>query len=180
VSVYYPRKQPKPKPTPSGVEARVAAEAHAFADAVRAQAKRVTWERVAIVALLVAVLFLAFRPLSVPAPPSPLPPPSPAPVVGKIWTTLIHDSDHPTQEFAQLEADPKLGSGLNSLGAHLRIFDVKSKVLDDKNLRGYVDTLGGPPVLIVQAEGTHKIAAVKCPANADGVLGEVRKFKGGK
>lgn len=158
--------QPKPAPAPRRPSGWLIVQRH------------VTPERLMIVMLILLVVFLAQRGGHGPVP-GPKPEPRPAPVAGKLYVTIVQDTEHKTQEAAQIEADPALSEGLNKLGAKFLNVDTHVAWIDSQHLRPQIDKAGGPPVLIIQAVDTKRIVAEKLPNSVAEILDAVRKFKGG-
>ncbi len=68
---------------------------------------------------------------------------------------------------------------LKAIGCEYRLIDISSSLVAAKNLGGVVAQAGGPPILIIQAEGTAiPLSVTRAPASADAVITEVNRVRG--
>jgi hypothetical protein len=84
------------------------------------------------------------------------------------------------QPLAAIRTSPTLEAALTAQNCAWRAFDVHDPLAVKLGHAAKAATLGGPPVLIIQAEGTAApVFAGKCPATEAAILAVVTKLRTG-
>ena len=109
-------------------------------------------------------------PLPDPTPPDPTPPPKPTPdpiptptpppvpYNGKLWAIYVADQgDGHAWSFA---VNPMLRSALADSNTELRTFKTTEEDVNLLNLKPFIESVGGPPVLMLQRADTGKVVRV--------------------
>jgi hypothetical protein len=105
------------------------------------------------------------------------------PITEPLHLSVVFDGDagDPVRTAAVVRGDAELRKQLEQLGCRFRAFRSDSEELASRNLKQLVDEAGGPPAILIQAEGIDRpLVYQRCPATPAEVLKMVAKIRGGR
>lgn len=115
-----------------------------------------------------------------PTPPGPNPGPNPPQNNSKLHVTFLIDLNNPTPELAKLLNSASLRTGINQRGHWFRRYDLKSAIVAQKKLDKVVQEVGGPAVMVIQADDGRVLDKRPIPGNEAEIFNIISQITGAR
>jgi len=110
--------------------------------------------------------------------PTPTPTPNPQPT-GTYHITFLVDMNNTTPELATLLNSENLRKAITSKGNFFRLYDMKSPIVQQKNLQGVVQRIGGNAIMVIQRNDGTIVAAQTAPRTDTEAIAIINAATGG-